>query len=110
MLHGRRLGTGRQERQVTLVQLAAIRSLLRGGQDVICDDTNLIPEYVDQLRKAADQVGAEVEVWDMTDVDIEVCIARDRARDGDAQVGEDVIRGMWDRHQATLVEPAAAGR
>jgi predicted kinase len=110
MLHGRRLGTGGQERQVTLVQLASIRSLLRGGHDVVCDDTNLMPEHVEQLRKAAEQVGAEFEVWDMTDVDIDVCTVRDHAREGDARVGEDVIRDMWSRYQATLVESAGVGR
>lgn len=98
MLHGRWLGTFEQEQQVTAAQQAAITALLISGRDVICDDTNLHPAHLEALRSVGITAGAEVEMWDYTDVPLATCIERDAQRDGAARVGEDVIRGMWERH------------
>jgi predicted kinase len=94
-LHGSRLGTGEQERQVTAVQHATVEALLRRGVDVVCDDTNLAQRYARDLRQLAQRCGAEFDVWDLTDVPVEECVARDAARTGSSHVGEDVIRAMW---------------
>lgn len=96
---------------------AAITALLKDGVSVVCDDTNLPSRVARGLRKIARQVGAEFEVWDMTDVPIDTCIERDAQRTGRAKVGEAVIRGMWTkyisgkRHPLPIAddpEPAAA--
>lgn len=106
MMHGGYLGTGAQERHVTIGGHAMIEALLRSGVSVVVDDTNLMPAYVDGFRRLAQSCGADFEVWDMTDVDIEVCIARDRVRPAGELVGEEKIRDMWTRH---LEAKAAAG-
>lgn len=93
-LHGRRLGTTDQEKMVTIAQRSAIASLLHAGVNVICDDTNLSQRYARELRRVAQLAGADFEVHDMTDVPLEVCIERDRARPEKETVGEDVIRRM----------------
>lgn len=80
------------EAQVRALQLDAVVGLLVLGPDVICDDTNLKPDIFDRLLAAAALVDADVEVWDMRDVPVEVCVKRDRARQH--PVGEDVIRRM----------------
>ena len=99
-LHGGRMGEGWAERQVTLVQRAAIGELLRAGVDVICDDTNLAARVVRDFASLARDCDADFVVQDFTDVPLEVCIERDAARDESARVGADVITGMWERYLA----------
>jgi hypothetical protein len=60
MLHGRHLGFPRAEAQVTVAQRALVAALLGHGLNVICDDTNLSPSAVRELRRIAAQAGAEV--------------------------------------------------
>jgi predicted kinase len=90
-----------------LVVNAAIEALLRSGVDVVCDDPFLLPYYLDTVRELAVRCDAELVIWDLTDVDVEECIARDeqRGRAGDRSVGEDVIRAQ----HRLLHETSAAG-
>lgn len=85
------------ETTITLVRDTALAALLSGGRSVVCDDCNLRGRYVRDLMAIADRAGAEVEIWDMTGVAVEVCVERDRLRSGAERVGEDVIRGMHTR-------------
>lgn len=96
MLHDGYLNSDDQELQITAAAHGAVDRLLRLGVHVVCDDTNLLPEYVDQLRRLAGDCGATFEVWDMTDVPVDVCIRRDeeRALDGGQYIGEKQIRAM----------------
>jgi predicted kinase len=81
-------------RREQLVVNAAIEALLRSGVDVVCDDTFLLPRYLDDVRELADRCDAHLVVWDLTDVDVEECIARDerRGRTGGRSIGEQTIR------------------
>ena len=67
---------------------------LNAGQTVISDDTNFGKKHEPRLRELAKQCGATFEVKDFTDVPVETCIERDKLREGDAQVGRNVIEGM----------------
>lgn len=78
-----------QERAVTEVQRAAVKALLGGSMDVVCDDTNLRPKYVREWERFARGNGATVELREFP-VDVDEAIRRDAARD--RTVGEDVIR------------------
>lgn len=100
MLHGGPLLTGWAEVQVTLAQRAAVEALLRQGINVICDDTNLRAKAFRELAELGRLCGARIEVHDFTDVPVEECVARDAARAEDERVGEEVIRGMWQRYLA----------
>ena len=100
MLHGEPLFTDRAERQVTLVQRAAIEALLRAGVNVICDDTNLRAKVVRELAELARACGAAVVIHDFTDVPVDECVTRDALRPEGERVGEDVIRGMFQRYLA----------
>lgn len=84
------------ERQIQSVRDAAIRSLLKRGVSVVCDDTNLPQRVARDLAKIATLAGAEVTVLDMTDVPFDVCVERDAARE--RSVGRDVIEGMRSRY------------
>jgi predicted kinase len=105
MLHGGLLGLGWAEKQVTVAQRAQIEALLRAGVNVICDDTNLRSKVVRELSELALKVGADVTYRDFTDVPVDECVARDAARDCADRVGEDVIRGMFQRYLAGRTLP-----
>lgn len=81
-----------REQAVTIAQTEAVRELLAGGYDVVVDDTNLRIRYLRRFRELSLDVGASFGIYDMTDVPVEVCIERDRARGW--KVGEKVIRDM----------------
>ena len=98
MLHGGMIGLGWAEVQVTVAQRALVEALLRAGVNVICDDTNLRSRYVRDLAALARAGGADVVIRDFTDVPVDVCVARDTAREPPERVGEDTIRAMWKRH------------
>jgi predicted kinase len=94
------------ERQVTVVQHAAVEQLLRSGVDVYVDDTNLRSRYVRTWVELADRVGAEFAVQDFTDVPLGTCIERDKARFATGgHVGEAVIRDMHTRYLAGRTLP-----
>lgn len=80
-----------QEQQVTELQRATVRSLLRAGHDVVCDDTHLRPKYVREWVRFAAANGALVAVHEFP-IDVDEAIRRDAARD--RVVGEKVIRRM----------------
>jgi predicted kinase len=105
MLHGGWTGEDWAERQVTKAQHATITALLKAGGDVISDDTNLAAKVVRDLTKLAARVGADAEVVDFTHVPLETCIQRDAQRAEGEQVGEGVIRRMYERY-LTGREPA----
>ncbi|MEU8023719.1 AAA family ATPase [Micromonospora haikouensis] len=108
MMHGRRLGVGWQEQQVTTAQHAAVAALLRSGVDVIADDTNLPDRDVETWRQLAAECGATLEVIDLRDaVPLETCIARDadRGARGGRLVGEKAIRAMHAAGQRVLAPP-----
>ena len=86
------------ETQIIGVRDSTISGLLRRGLDVVCDDTNLPQRTARELAALAARAGAELEVWDLTDVPVEVCVARDAARE--RQVGEQVIRDLHARYVA----------
>jgi len=88
------------ERIIVAARDAMVVSLLRRGIDVIVDETCLPEKVLRDLRRLADRAGAGFEVVDFRHVPVEVCVARDSQRTGTARVGEDVIRGMWERHLA----------
>lgn len=97
------------EDMCTEVQHAAIRALLEHEADVVVDDTNLRPSTLDNLRDLAEEMGAQFEVKDFTDVPLEECIARDAARPKAQRVGERVIRRMHERYLSAEVRKAQAG-
>ncbi|WP_433083944.1 AAA family ATPase [Dactylosporangium sp. CA-052675] len=104
MMHGGRVADddrrGRAERQVTQAHHAAVEALLRGGADVVCDDTNLRGRVVREFAELAAKCKAHFAVRDFTDVPVEECIRRDALRTGEGHVGEPVIRSMHERYLA----------
>lgn len=89
------VGTGKQEQEVTELQERVILSGLRAGQDVHVDDMNLRDKYVKRLIALAHSVDAGYWVHDLTDVDLNTCLARNAGRV--AQVPSDVIRDLHAR-------------
>jgi predicted kinase len=99
MFHGVRwAGIGGCEDMVTVAQFATLRALLVSPPypDVVADDTWLRPGLFTAVRDLAAVMGAELEVWDLTDVPLEVCIERDTRRG--SLVGAHVIKEMHQRY------------
>lgn len=96
MLFGKPVLDASQEKQVTVVQHAAVAAALKDSRDVVVDDTNFFAQGVKALIKIAGTYQAEVVFKDFTGVDLEECIRRDALRE--ASVGESVIRGMYNRY------------
>lgn len=93
-LFGRYVGV--DEQAVSRRQDQLVAEILEGGYDVWIDDTNLSGRARKHVRELAEKHGVEL-VWvDFTHVPLETCIERDSKRE--RQVGEDVIRSMWDRY------------
>lgn len=87
--------TDTEEEEVRQAQHDLIRALVsRGVTTVLIDDTHLDDERLGQSLALAAELGAGVEVVDLRHVPLEVCIARDAARAGNARVGVDRIREM----------------
>lgn len=98
MLHGGYVDGPTEHRQVTTARDNLIRSLLQAGVSVTNDDTNLPQKVARGIAEIAWALNVPVEVIDLTDVPLGVCLERDRNRI--ATVGENVIRGMHDRFLA----------
>lgn len=99
-LFGGWTGEHAQEEAVTAVQRAAVTALLRRGLDVVVDDMNLRAQYARALRALATAAGAGFEVWDLTGVPLETCLARNAERE--ARVPEEVIRAAHAKFVAPL--------
>lgn len=89
------------EKFVLDIRDTLIWEAFKAGFNVVVDDTNLAEKHKINLKKIADEFGAEFEVKDFTDVTPEVCIARDLKRPN--SVGEKVIRQMY--NQFLVPEP-----
>lgn len=84
------------EPKIVAARNVLIETLLRAGVSVVSDDTNLPQQVARELARLGRRLGAEVSIWDLTDVPVDECVRRDAARD--RTVGEDVIRGMQKRY------------
>lgn len=100
-------GAAWQENMITTVQLAAVEALLRDGAagigarvDVVVDDTNIVLDpalapdtYMRQVARLARRYGAGVELWDMSGVPLDTCLARNKARTV-GRVPAEAVRAM----------------
>lgn len=93
--------TVRQERKVTIGQVAAVRALLADGWDVIVDDTCQTQATLDGWVTLVREVGARLVIVDFLGaVDRDVLVARDAARD--RTVGAEAIDRMIRRCRQVL--------
>lgn len=96
------------EEVVTRLQQQMVVTLLAAGVSVVVDDTNLPDTRMQTWNELAADAGVEVRVWDMRDVPIEVCIARDAARGaaGGHMLGAELIRHIAGRASASWERPS----
>lgn len=106
MGHGGWLGLVDQEDQITVLQLEAVRALLRAGITVVVDDTNLYPDSRARLFGIALSLGAQFEVWDFTEMPLEIALERNAGREGPARLDDEVIRS---KYRTWVTEPAQRG-
>lgn len=71
-----------------------LESRFKHGAFTIYDATNLKREYLTSLKKQAKSYGYRIFIVDFTDVSVETCIARDKRRPVEEQVGAHVIQRM----------------
>lgn len=94
---------GAMEELVSKIEIEAMANALHsedGHQtyNVIIDNTNLNPEYTKPYIEIAEFYGAKVEWVSFVDIDLNVCIKRDAARED--PIGEAVIRRMHKQYLA----------
>ena len=91
---------GVTEKRVLAARDALVRQFLGYGYEVVVDDTNLPMRTARDLRKLADKAGAEFEIMEFTDVDVDVCLAREqvRARANNTVALNHVILDMHERY------------
>ena len=80
------------EKFVLKIRDFIVEEALKDGKHVIVDDTNLHSKHKNTMQRIAAKHNAVVTVKDFTEVAVETCIERDRARAN--SVGEKIIRGM----------------
>ena len=94
----------KKENFVVKLRDAFIRTAMQDKRNVIVDDTNLDPKHEFNLRKIANEFGAEFEVKSFLDVPMATCIKQDLKRQH--SVGEKVIKNMYRQYLAP--KPAEA--
>lgn len=72
---------------------AEIAEWLAAGRDVVADRTSLDPRGLHRLER----LGARLVIYDLRDVPVADCVARDAARPPRDRIGEDGIRAMAGR-------------
>lgn len=93
MLHEGRFSRA-NEKIVTSLQQEMALSAANNGRSIIIDDTNLNPKVVSFWKTWKTSLAFSIK--DFTDVPLWECIKRDSKRE--RSVGEDVIRGMWEKY------------
>lgn len=98
-LFGGWTGNQADEDVVTRVHREQVERLLSSGVSVFVDDTNLRDRTCREWWRIAHQAGAEFEVHDLRDVDLQTCIDRSRERHlrGGRLVPEQYIREQHER-------------
>lgn len=71
-----------------------LKKTIEMGKSVIIDDTNLNPYHEQRIREIVDGK-AEIEIVDLTQMDLDQVIAQDKGRE--KKVGEKVIIDMYNK-------------
>jgi predicted kinase len=95
MLNNKRKGFRSREWLVVETRDNIIKSAIRKNINVIIDDTNLNPWHIKRIKELAKNI-AEVEIVDLTNTSLSLCIKRDKKRDH--SVGEKVIKSMYEKY------------
>ena len=85
------------EKTIIEAETVLIETFISKGNNIIIDNTHIPPENEKRLRIMAMKHGYEFEVKEFL-TDIDTCIARDMEREGDACVGENVIRRFYNEY------------
>lgn len=97
----------KSEKFTIAVRDSIIRQALRDGFSIVVDDTNF-GKHEEDIRALvssnSQKFDYEVVVVDFTDIPLEECIKRDKARE--RTVGEDVIRRMYNQYIRKPIDPA----
>lgn len=96
MMHGDTPWSNRREQGDRAVRDAAITALLSKGISVVCDDTNLPQRVARELARLGRAAGAEIVVWDMTDVSIYDILPRNAFRK--RTVPKEVVLEMYEKY------------
>lgn len=87
------------ESRVVRRETEVIRRAMRKGLHVIVDNTHFHPPHEVRLRNLCKEFAYQFKTISLTDVPVDVCVDRDRARRN--SVGETVIRRMYDKYLRT---------
>lgn len=86
------------ENQVMAVELAAVQALLHTGISVVVSDTNLDVYTFGLWKTLATEQGFEFTMQDFREVDLNLCLTRNRERTGREFVPEEAILRMYNNY------------
>ena len=92
MGNGKETWSTERERVAIDCMIESARQAILAGNDVVMDNTHLVPRLPRMYRKAFASLGVTFQVHDFTHVSVDECIANDQRRD--SLVGETGIRRM----------------
>lgn len=101
MMHESVFKGSHTEKQIILVEYNMVCDLLKSGVSVVVSDTNLDVTTFNKWKDLpADNnfVNVKFSMQDFRDVDLNLCLTRNRAREGKARVPEEVILNMYNRY------------
>lgn len=93
-----------QEEYIQDLEEYAVYRALEKGYDVIVDATNLNDKKINKWKVMATKFNIECE-FIMCYATVDECIQRDKFPDRTHHVGENVIRGFFERYADKLVKP-----
>lgn len=108
MMHDGHVFSGNQtlarqtEAMVTVCSQTTVKELLKRGTSVVVSDTNLPQRAAREWAKMARFAGADFEVKDFSHIPLEICLARNGKRTGEAHVPAEVIERQYARFIAPL--------
>jgi len=91
---------GKNEKLIEDTCLFIIRTSLEAGFDVVSDNTNLVPSWIDDQYRVAESVGADVKIV-IIKTPLSECLRRDKEREESKRVGAFVILNMFNKYFAT---------
>lgn len=91
------------EKTILKIRDIIVTTLLSEKFSVIVDDTNLHPKHEINLRKIAQEYGADFKIKDFTNISLEECLDRDYKRSV-GKVGKKVILKMYNQYLKPTVQ------
>lgn len=105
MLGPNTLITNQREALISVIESTTVRDALKRGYDVVIDAHHLNPKVIKKWKNYVDMINDSPKINDVLtlkymhmNTPIDVCISRDKSRNGDESVGKEVILKLYEKY------------